>query len=1003
MKNILSILLVFVAFIAKGQIQDYVIEASDSLITKGVLQINADKFKSTTQVSSDDTTLVSLDYLTNLLNNAEYADSLAFHSSTGYLVYYRSGVALDSTSMDGRYLTAEVDGSVSNELQNLSLGTTTTTTQPIGISGGAGITLPSATTSLAGLMSAADKTNLGTVVGWGNHAGLYFPFRGNLTVSANDVLEGVYRNYNTGSNQPFDNNGGALISLLSGDTRYKSQIFQYTTGDLYTRGFIWDDGIWSDWKKVYSENNFTAGIHYQAPLTNPVTGTGTTNYLPKWTGLGTLGNSLIYDDGNVNVGTNLVLAKLASKTSLTIADYRDLFGSEQRGEVLFTGRWYNQSSTVGALGSIAAIGRANGYISGGLAFNSSVSGVLTERMRITYDGNVGIGTITPTQALDVNGNIRVRGVGTNTTSTVLGLDSNGDLTTNVSITGGATWKGGWNASTNTPTLSDATGTNGWWYKVTTAGTQNLGSGSITFAVGDDVIHNGTVWQKFSAMISEADPVFVASDVYNWTQQDSINWTTAYEWGDHSVEGYLTAEADGSISNEIQDLSLGATTTTTQPINISSGSGVTLPAATTTTAGLMSSSDKVKIDGSTSGTGSVNYLAKWNGLTSLGNSGIIDDGTDVTINSNRFVDIIRTAEKGTLRIIDNRDLYSTEQRGDLQFYGKWYTGSIGVGLLGSISAIGRSNGYISGGLAFNSSVDGIASERMRITYDGKIGINKTEPQQILDIGGTIRLTPGVSTATYLIGVDANGDITTNTSGLTENWTTAYNDKINSAAFSGTTTKTLTLTQQDGGTVTANFTDLVDDADASATNEGSLTVAAGTATTSVINSNTSGSTPVTVAVSTGLNIAESGNTITLTNSAPDQTVSLTGSGATSVTGTYPNFTVSSTNTTYTGGNGLVLNGNAFDLGLQELTTGTPSLNTHWIPWVNSANNLHYRVGLLDLQNIAGYNAGKLQGYAISATAPTTNQVMQWNGSAWTLQHWRRQQITGHKHRERSILQQ
>jgi hypothetical protein len=40
----------------------------------------------------------------------------------------------------------------------------------------------------------------------------------------------------------------------------------------------------------------------------------------------------------------------------------------------------------------------------------------------------------------------------------------------------------------------------------------------------------------------------------------------------------------------------------------------------------------------------------------------------------------------------------------------------------------------------------------------------------------------------------------------NWNIAYNDKINNAAFSGTTTKTLTLTQLDGGTITAPFTDL-----------------------------------------------------------------------------------------------------------------------------------------------------------------------------------------------------
>jgi hypothetical protein len=39
----------------------------------------------------------------------------------------------------------------------------------------------------------------------------------------------------------------------------------------------------------------------------------------------------------------------------------------------------------------------------------------------------------------------------------------------------------------------------------------------------------------------------------------------------------------------------------------------------------------------------------------------------------------------------------------------------------------------------------------------------------------------------------------------NFTAAYNDKINSASVTGTTTKTLTLTQQDGGTVTASWTD------------------------------------------------------------------------------------------------------------------------------------------------------------------------------------------------------
>ena len=43
-----------------------------------------------------------------------------------------------------------------------------------------------------------------------------------------------------------------------------------------------------------------------------------------------------------------------------------------------------------------------------------------------------------------------------------------------------------------------------------------------------------------------------------------------------------------------------------------------------------------------------------------------------------------------------------------------------------------------------------------------------------------------------------------------WNSAYNDKINSAAVTGTTTKTLTLTQQDGGTIVATWTDINTDA-------------------------------------------------------------------------------------------------------------------------------------------------------------------------------------------------
>jgi len=56
---------------------------------------------------------------------------------------------------------------------------------------------------------------------------------------------------------------------------------------------------------------------------------------------------------------------------------------------------------------------------------------------------------------------------------------------------------------------------------------------------------------------------------------STNWNTAYAWGDHGTAGYLTSEVDGSVSNEIQTLSLSGNDLT---ISGTGGNTVTLPAA-----------------------------------------------------------------------------------------------------------------------------------------------------------------------------------------------------------------------------------------------------------------------------------------------------------------------------------------------------------------------------------------------------------------------------------------
>jgi hypothetical protein len=62
------------------------------------------------------------------------------------------------------------------------------------------------------------------------------------------------------------------------------------------------------------------------------------------------------------------------------------------------------------------------------------------------------------------------------------------------LVGGVYYAGTWNASTNSPTLASGTGTKGYYYIVTTAGSTNL-DGITDWKIGDWAIFNGTTWDK----------------------------------------------------------------------------------------------------------------------------------------------------------------------------------------------------------------------------------------------------------------------------------------------------------------------------------------------------------------------------------------------------------------------------------------------------------------------------------------------------------------------------
>jgi hypothetical protein len=60
-----------------------------------------------------------------------------------------------------------------------------------------------------------------------------------------------------------------------------------------------------------------------------------------------------------------------------------------------------------------------------------------------------------------------------------------------------------------------------------------------------------------ATANETDPIFKSSSAFGIQSSDITNWNTAVGWGNHGTAGYLKTEVDGSVTNEIQDLTLAS--------------------------------------------------------------------------------------------------------------------------------------------------------------------------------------------------------------------------------------------------------------------------------------------------------------------------------------------------------------------------------------------------------------------------------------------------------------
>jgi hypothetical protein len=163
----------------------------------------------------------------------------------------------------------------------------------------------------------------------------------------------------------------------------------------------------------------------------------------------------ITNSGNVGIGTSSPSYKLHLAKTDTAGQYAYFGASSDGGS---RGLTFTSSDNGEYLGAIHTIDATSG--SGELAFATGG----TERMRITSAGNVGIGTTTPAEKLDVNGNIK--STGTLTLGTPLSVANGGtgsttqnfvDLSTTQTVGGAKTFTN--NFTTNGGNVK--LGTNNW--------------------------------------------------------------------------------------------------------------------------------------------------------------------------------------------------------------------------------------------------------------------------------------------------------------------------------------------------------------------------------------------------------------------------------------------------------------------------------------------------------------------------------------------------------------
>lgn len=470
----------------------------------------------------------------------------------------------------------------------------------------------------------------------------------------------------------------------------------------------------------------------------------------------------------------------------------------------------------------------------------------------------GNGTSAMTAATTIP-NTDITGLGTASTKNagsangVATLDAGGKVPVSelpAAVLGALSYQGTWNASTNSPTLTSSVGTKGYYYVVSVAGSTDL-NGITDWLVGDWAVFNGSVWQK----------------VDNTESVTSVNGQVGAVVLTYSDVGAFPATSTTGSGNVV--LATGATQANPIISNYENFTPTTAPAY---------SEGRVWYDSTEKA------LAFYNDSSSIavhvGQDLIVKviNNTGSTIANGSPVYITGTSSGQTYPnvALAKADVAATSAVIGLT------NGAIANGAIGYVTSQGTIDNvntstytvgqvlylspYSAGQLMNTLPPTGITVQVGVATFidssTGHIYVKQTTPLAVPAsiITGTLGVDHGGTGATTLTGyVKGSG-----TSAMTASATIPTTD------LSGTVTNA----QLANSAITINGT--------STSLGGSISVG------TVTSVNLTASTGISVS---GGPITGSGS-ITVTNTAPDQTVAISSGTGISVSGTYPNFTVTNT---------------------------------------------------------------------------------------------------------------